>query len=132
MAFRQSESSFANFCVDKRLSKINSFLKEIDNVIDFKSLRPILAKNGIGVKNRCGNKAYDSLIMFKILLLQKFYSFSDEAAERSLLTDNQNDYFLKSIAVGLHPPAAHIYLPAGNKLGKSGKSLLFHPPPKAL
>jgi len=31
MVFRQSESSFANFCVDKRLFKVNSFLKEIDS-----------------------------------------------------------------------------------------------------
>ena len=88
MAFRQSMGSFSDLSVDKRLEKVNSFLKEIDGVIDFQALRPILSKNGIGTKNACGNKAYDPLIMFKILLLQKFYSLSDEAAERSLLTDN--------------------------------------------
>ena len=88
MAFRQSIGSFSDLSVDKRLEKVNSFLKEIGSVIDFELLRPVLAKNKIGTKNTCGNKAYDPLIMFKILLLQKFYSLSDEAAERSLLTDN--------------------------------------------
>jgi IS5 family transposase len=87
MAFRQSVSSFSDLSVDKRLEKVNSFLKEIDNVIDFELLRPILSKNGIGTKNSCGNKAYDSSIMFKILLLQKFYSLSDEGAELGVKTN---------------------------------------------
>ena len=60
---------FAIRSVDKRLEKVNSFLKEIGSVIDFELLRPVLAKNKIGTKNTCGNKAYDSLIMLKILLL---------------------------------------------------------------
>ncbi len=88
MAFRKSIGSFSDLSVDRRLESVNSFLKEIDNVIDFELLRPTLLKNGIGTKNACGNRAYDPLIMFKILLLQKFYSLSDEAAQRSLLTDN--------------------------------------------
>lgn len=87
MAFRQSVGSFSDLSVDKRLESVNSFLKEIDIVVDFQVLRPILSKNGIGTKNSCGNKAYDSLIMFKILLLQKFYSLSDEATELSVKTN---------------------------------------------
>ena len=67
MAFRKSIGSFSDLSVDKRLENITSFLKEIDSVIDFEKLRPILLKNGIGTKNVCGNKAYDALIMFKIL-----------------------------------------------------------------
>ena len=118
MAFRQSESSFADLSVDKRLLKVNSFLKEIDSVIDFKLLRPILAKNGIGVKSCCGNKAYDSLIMFKILLLQKFYSFSDEAAERSLLTDNLTMRF-----VGL---SIDDDVPDSSTIGRFRQSLIKH------
>jgi hypothetical protein len=59
MAFRQSNSSFADISVDKRLDGIDSFLLQIDNVIDFERLRPILSKNGIGTKNTCGNKAYE-------------------------------------------------------------------------
>ena len=54
MAFRQSNSSFADISVDKRLDGIDSFLLQIDSVIDFEKLRPILAKNGIGTKNSCG------------------------------------------------------------------------------
>jgi hypothetical protein len=51
MAFRQSVSSFSDLSVDKRLESVTSFLKEIDSVIDFEKLRPILLKNGIGTKN---------------------------------------------------------------------------------
>jgi len=53
MAFRQSVSSFSNLSVDKRLESVTSFLKEIDSVVDFEKLRPILSKNGIGTKNTC-------------------------------------------------------------------------------
>jgi len=55
--------------VTSRLENVNSFLKEIDLLIDFNKLRPILKKNGIGTKNVCGVKAYDSVLMFKILLV---------------------------------------------------------------
>jgi len=87
MAFRKSVGSFSDISVDKRLESVNSFLKEIEDIVDFEQLRPILAKNGVGTKSSCGNKAYDSLIMFKILLLQKFYSLSDENAELSVKTN---------------------------------------------
>ena len=87
MAFRKSTESFSDLSVDKRLDGVDSFLLQIESVIDFKRLRPILSKNGIGVKNACGNKAYDSLVMFKILLLQKFYSLSDMSAELGLKTN---------------------------------------------
>lgn len=87
MAFRRNVSSFSDFSIDKRIEGVDSFLKEIDEVIDFNKLLPLIKRNGIGTKNACGNKAYDPLSMFKVLLLQKFYNLSDEAAQLALLTN---------------------------------------------
>lgn len=108
MAFRQSIGSFSDLSVDKRLENVNSFLKEIESVIDFEQLRPILAKNAIGTKNTCGNKAYDALIMFKILLLQKFYSLSDEEAELAVKTNILYMSFVGLSLDGTSPDASTI------------------------
>ncbi len=116
MAFRQSVSSFSDLSVDKRLESINSFLKEIDSVVDFEKLRPILSKNGIGTKNACGNKAYNPLIMFKILLLQKFYSLSDENAELSLKT---NILYMRFVGLTLDDDA-----PDASTIGRFRQSLM--------
>ena len=84
MAFKQLSNTFADLAADARIEYVDSFLKELDSIIDFNKLRPILKKNGIGTKNVCGVKAYDSVMMFKILLIQKFYNLSDKKAEEQL------------------------------------------------
>ncbi len=35
----------------------------------------------------CGVKAYDPILMFKIIMIQKFYNLSDEKTEQSLNTN---------------------------------------------
>lgn len=116
MAFRQSIGSFSDLSVDKRLEKVNSFLKEIESVIDFELLRPVLAKNKIGTKNTCGNKAYDPLIMFKILLLQKFYSLSDEEAELAVKT---NILYMRFVGLSIDDDA-----PDASTIGRFRQSLM--------
>ena len=56
----------------------------------------ILNKNGIGTKNVCGVKAYDPVLMFKILLIQKFYNLSDKKAEQGL---NVNLLYLRFVGM---------------------------------
>lgn len=116
MAFRQSIGSFSDLSVDKRLESVNSFLKEIESVIDFELLRPILVKNAIGTKNTCGNKAYDSLIMFKILLLQKFYSLSDEEAELAVKT---NILYMRFVGLSIDDTS-----PDASTIGRFRQSLM--------
>lgn len=116
MAFRQSIGSFSDLSVDKRLENVNSFLKEIDSVVDFERLRPILSKNGIGTKNACGNKAYDSLIMFKTLLLQKFYSLGDEEAELAVKT---NILYMSFVGLSLDDTS-----PDASTIGRFRQSLM--------
>ena len=84
MAFKQSSNTFTDLAADARIEYVDSFLKELDSIIDFNKLRPILKNNGIGTKNVCGVKAYDQVMMFKILLIQKFYNLSDEKVEEQL------------------------------------------------
>ena len=98
MAYKHSNSSFTDIVADARIEYIDSFLKEIDNIIDFNKLRPILKKNGIGSKNVCGVKAYDPVMMFKIILIQKFYNLSDAKAEQGL---NVNLLYIRFVGLSL-------------------------------
>ncbi len=98
MAFKDTNNTFSDIAVTIRLDKVNSFLKEIDSIIDFQKLRPILNKNGIGSKNIVGVKAYDNVLMFKVLLLQKYYNLSDKAVEEALCV---NLLFMRFVGISL-------------------------------
>jgi len=116
VAFKQSSNSFTDAVADARIEYIDSFLKELDNIIDFNKLRPILKKNGIGSKNICGVKAYDSVMMFKILLLQKFYDLSDEKAEQGV---NVNLLYMRFVGLSLDELA-----PDSTTIGRFRNSLI--------
>lgn len=116
MAFKPLNNTFTDLAVTSRLEHVNSFLKEIDSIIDFEKLRPLLKKNGIGTKNVCGVKAYDSVLMFKILLIQKFYDLSDEKAEEGL---NVNLLYLHFVGLSLEDKA-----PDSTTIGRFRNSLI--------
>jgi transposase, IS5 family len=116
VAFKQSSNSFTDSVADARIEYIDSFLKELDNIIDFNKLRPILKKNGIGSKNICGVKAYDSVMMFKILLLQKFYDLSDEKAQLGV---NVNLLYMRFVGLSLDELA-----PNSTTIGRFRNSLI--------
>jgi hypothetical protein len=50
LAFKSSNAPFTDLVTDARIEYVDSFLKEIDNIIDFKKLRPILKKIGLVAK----------------------------------------------------------------------------------
>ena len=118
MAFKTLNNTFTDLAVTSRLEHVNSFLKEIDSLIDFDTLRPILKKNGIGTKNVCGVKAYDSVLMFKILLIQKFYDLSDEKVEEGL---HVNLLYLGFVGLSLEDP-----VPDSTTIGRFRNSLVKH------
>ncbi len=72
MTFIDTNNTFSDIAVTSRLNQVNSFLKELDSIIDFEKLRPILNKNGVA-KSNVAAPAYDNVLMFKVLLLQKYY-----------------------------------------------------------
>jgi IS5 family transposase len=84
VAFIDTNNTFSDIAVTSRLAKVNSFLKELDTIINFEKLRPILNKNGVAKSNVAGAPSYDNVLMFKVLLLQKYYNLSDQAAEDAL------------------------------------------------
>ena len=116
MAFKELNPTFTDYMVNDRLEYVDSFLKELDSIIDFNELRPILKKNGIGSKNICGVKAYDSVMMFKILLIQKFYNLSDEKVEQGL---NVNLLYMRFVGLSLEDLA-----PDSTTIGRFRNSLI--------
>jgi IS5 family transposase len=116
LAFQQQNNTFTDSFVDSRLEYVDSFLKEIDTIIDFEKLRPIITKNGIGTKNICGVKAYDSVLMFKILLIQKFYNLSDKKVEQGL---NVNLLYLRFVGMSIEDLA-----PDSTTIGRFRNSLI--------
>jgi transposase, IS5 family len=67
----------------EKLSKLGNPLEKLHNVIDFDMFRQELEANMLreNRKSAAGCKPYDAVIMFKILLLKRFYNLSDEQAE---------------------------------------------------
>jgi len=98
LAFKDTNDTFSDIAITSRLKKVNSFLKELDSLIDFEKLRPILNKNNRGSKNAVGAIAYDKVLMFKILLLQKYYNLSDQATEDALYV---NILFIRFVGLSL-------------------------------
>lgn len=98
MAFKDTNNTFSDIAITSRLQNINSFLKELDSIINFEKLRPILNKNGRGGKNATGSPAYDNVLMFRILLVQKYYNLSDQAMEDALYV---NLLFIRFVGLSL-------------------------------
>ncbi|QOY51035.1 IS5 family transposase [Candidatus Sulfurimonas baltica] len=98
MAFKDTNNTFSDIAITSRLHKVNSFLKELDSIINFEKLRPILNKNGRGGKNATGSPAYDNVLMFRILLVQKYYNLSDQSMEDALYV---NLLFIRFVGLSL-------------------------------
>ena len=62
-----------------------TFLDEINGLIDWQPINVFLRKKIRRKANAVGNPAYPTLVMFKILLLQRWYNLSDPGVEQALL-----------------------------------------------
>ena len=62
------------FTID-RLSEIGNPLEKISKVIDFESFRSTLESKMLNTnkKNNAGAKPFDLVMMFKIMILQRYY-----------------------------------------------------------
>jgi len=67
----------------EKLSKLGNPLEKLHNVIDFEIFRQDLETHMLNQdkKSSSGCKPYDVVMMFKIMLLKRFYNLSDEQAE---------------------------------------------------
>ena len=71
----------------QKLSEINNPLEKISLVIDFDMFRNSLEEGLLNKakKNNAGAKPYDVVMMFKILILQRYYGLSDTQVEYQIL-----------------------------------------------
>jgi IS5 family transposase len=76
-------SLFAQEERSEKLSKLGNPLEKLHKVIDFEIFRSLLESQMLkeDKKTNAGNKPYDVVLMFKIILLKRFYNLSDEQAE---------------------------------------------------
>jgi hypothetical protein len=63
----------------QKLSEIGNPLERISQVIDFEAFRVNLESKLLNAnkKNNAGAKPYDVVMMFKILILQRYYGLGD-------------------------------------------------------
>jgi transposase len=69
-----------------KLSKIGNLLERLSKVIDFELFRPTLEEELLNHdKKNVGAKPIDVVLMFKIMILQRYYNISDENTEYQIL-----------------------------------------------
>jgi IS5 family transposase len=71
----------------QKLSIIGNPLEMISKVIDFELFRSILEKGllNVGKKSNAGAKPFDVVMMFKIMILQRYYGLGDSQIEYQIL-----------------------------------------------
>ena len=74
---KDTQMGFAGHHIERRIRK-NSFLKQMNTLIDWKEIDEEIKKyynRGYSVD---GRPAYSGLLLFKMLLLEQWYNLSDE------------------------------------------------------
>jgi len=80
----------------ERLSEIGNPLENIIKVIDFELFRSTLELNMLNLnkKNNAGAKPFDLILMFKILILQRYYGLGDSQVEYQIIDRTSFKKFL--------------------------------------
>ena len=80
----------------ERLSEIGNPLEKISAVIDFEFFRPTLEAKLLNTekKNNAGAKPYDVVMMFKIMILQRYYGLGDTQVEYQIIDRTSFKKFL--------------------------------------
>jgi IS5 family transposase len=83
-----------------KLTKLGDALERLNKYIDWEIFRPILkeAMKKEPVKGPGGRPPYDSVLMFKTLILQKLYNISDDQAEYQI---NDRLSFMRFLGITL-------------------------------
>jgi IS5 family transposase len=94
---KQPQMSFGDLALDQRLSK-KHFLRQIDAKIDWSPLEEPLK---ILYHPRLGRPSHPPLVLFKALLLQRWYDLSDPGLEEAI---RDRLSFLRFLGLSLHDP----------------------------
>lgn len=90
------KSLFDNQFTAEKLSDIGNPLDKISNVIDFEIFRTSIEGKLINTskKSNAGAKPFDVVLMFKILILQRYYGLGDKQVEYQILDRTSFKNFL--------------------------------------
>lgn len=71
----------------QQLSEMGNPLDAISKVVDFEFFRPILEEKLLNTnkKNNAGAKPFDVVLMFKIILIQRYYNLGDQQVEYQII-----------------------------------------------
>ena len=110
-----------------KLSKLGNPLEKLHKVIYFEMFRSLLETHMLKQekKSNAGNKPYDVVMMFKIILLKRFYNLSDEQAEYQINDRLSFREFLGLSSGDRVPDARTIWLFQDNLLRKQLEEKLF-------
>lgn len=99
------------YTLDK-LKALGNPLETLSLVIDFEMFRDLLETNlyNIGRHSQAGARPFDVILMFKIMLLQRFYGLSDEAVEYQIKDRISFRHFLGITSVDAVPDSRTIWL----------------------
>lgn len=81
---------------NEQLSSMGNPLEAISKVLDFEMFRPMLEAKLLNrdKKNNAGAKPFDVVLMFKILLLQRYYGLGDKQVEYQIIDRTSFKRFL--------------------------------------
>ena len=110
-----------------KLSKLGNPLEKLHKVIEFEMFRPLLEAYMLNQdkKSTAGNKPYDVVLMFKIILLKRFYNLSDEQAEYQINDRLSFREFLGLSSGDRVPDARTIWLFQDNLIKRQLEEKLF-------
>ena len=111
----------------EKLSKLGNPLEKLHKVIDFEMFRPELEENLLNhnKKSNAGCKPHDVVLMFKIILLKRFYNLSDEQAEYQINDRLSFKEFLGLSSGDRVPDARTIWLFQDNLIQKNLEATFF-------
>jgi len=111
----------------EKLSKLGNPLEKLHKVIDFEIFRMKLEDNMLNhdKKSSAGCKPYDVVMMFKIILLKRFYNMSDEQAEYQINDRLSFKEFLGLSSGDRVPDARSIWLFQDTLIRKNLEATLF-------
>ena len=111
----------------EKLSQLGNPLEKLHKVIDFEIFRSELEANMLNQekKSAAGCKPYDVVMMFKIILLKRFYNLSDEQAEYQINDRLSFKDFLGLKSGDRVPDSRTIWLFQENLIQKNLEEKLF-------
>jgi transposase len=111
----------------EKLSKLGNSLEKLHKIIDFEIFRTVLEENLLNndKKSKAGQKPYDVVLMFKIVLLKRFYNLSDEQAEYQINDRLSFKEFLGLSSGDCVPDSRTIWVFQENLTQKNLEAVLF-------